>query len=112
MFGFIAIRILAYFFLTEPAMTKSDFEALKESLKHVRFQKTGELISETYEINFNSAESESTLREVKRTFNFIRSAENNLDCLLKLESKIEKANQFSPYQEHSYLVRKTFVADF
>jgi hypothetical protein len=65
-----------------------------------------------YEISFDSAETESTLREVKRTFNFTRSSENNLDCLLKLESKIEKTNQLSPYKEYNYFLRKTFVADF
>jgi len=31
---------------------------------------------------------------------------------LKLTSKIEGANQYSPYKEANYLLRKTFVADF
>ena len=32
--------------------------------------------------------------------------------LVKLESKIEKTNQLSPYKEYNYILRKTFVADF
>jgi len=101
-------QVMISFFQDEPVSEKIQGRTIKVGF----FKKTGELISETYEISFDSAETESTLREVKKTFNFISSAENNLDCFLKLESKIEKANQFSPYKEHNYLLRKTFVADF
>ena len=101
-------QVMISFFQDEPVSEKIQGRTIKVGF----FKKTGELISDTYEINFDSVETESTLREVKKTFGFIRSAENNLDCFLKLESKIEKSNQFSTYKEHNYLLRKTFVTDF
>ncbi|MBT5833295.1 MAG: BREX-1 system phosphatase PglZ type A, partial [Deltaproteobacteria bacterium] len=101
-------QVTISFYQEEPVNEKVQGRTIKVGF----FKKTGELISDSYEINFDSAQTESTLREVKRTFNFTRSSENNLECLLKLTSKIEGANQFSPYKEANYLLRKTFVADF
>ena len=101
-------QVMISFFQDEPVSEKIQGRTIKVAF----FKKTGEPISEFHEISFDSTETESTLREVKRTFNFTRSAENNLDCSLKLESKIERANQFSPYKEYNYSLRKTFVADF
>ena len=101
-------QVTISFYQEEPVNEKVQGRTIKVGF----FKKTGELISDLYEINFDSAQTESTLREVKRTFNFTRSSENNLECLLKLTSKIEGANQFSPYKEANYLLRKTFVADF
>ena len=76
------------------------------------YRKTGELISDTFEMTFSSSQKETVLREKKQTFVFLRNLENRLECVLKLTNKVGNTQQFSAYKEFNYLLSKTFEGDF
>jgi len=101
-------QVTVSFYQDEPVGEK----VLPRTVKAGFYRKSGELISDTYEFTFDKHESESTLREIKKTFVFKRTLENHLECVLRLTSKIEGAQQYSPYKEFSYTLNKTFDGDF
>ena len=101
-------QVTISFYQDEPVSTK----VLKRKIKAAFYDIKGNLISEIHEITFDIEASESELRVKKQTFVFNPSLENDLECELKISSKVEGSNQFVPYEQYPHHLKKTFDLDF
>ena len=101
-------QVTISFYQDEPVSTK----VLKRKIKAAFYDIKGDLISEIHEITFDIEASESELRVKKQTFVFNPSLENDLECELKISSKVEGSNQFVPYEQYPHHLKKTFDLDF
>jgi len=89
-------------------------KVLKRELR-IGFQsKTGESISETHDVSFDSNAVEPQSRERKITFNFGKSADayNGQEIFLALEERIPGSAHYREYKRETYRFKKTFETDF
>lgn len=78
------------------------------------YDSTGEIISDTVLMTFDSASNDSLLREQKHTFRFknIISKLNGQEVTLRMERQIEGTDQFAPYKEEVYKIKVMFEAEW
>ena len=74
----------------------------------------GEIISDSVTLTFDSASSESTMREQKHTFKFknVISKLNGQMVTLRMERQVENSDQFAPYREEDYKVSVMVEAEW
>ena len=78
------------------------------------YDSTGNIISDTVSMTFDSASNDSLLREQKHTFRFknMISKLNGQEVTLRMERQIENTDQFAPYKEEVYRVKVMFEAEW
>jgi hypothetical protein len=78
------------------------------------YDSTGNIISDTVSMTFDSASNDSLLREQKHTFRFknMISKLNGQEVTLRMERQIENTDQFAPYKEDVYKVKVMFEAEW
>lgn len=78
------------------------------------YDSTGNIISDTVSMTFDSASNDSLLREQKHTFRFknMISKLNGQEVTLRMERQIENTDQFAPYKEEVYKVKVMFEAEW
>lgn len=94
-------------------------EAVTEKVKGITlrigfYDQTGELISDSQTIAFQSQNEESTMREQKHTFVFKNqlSKLNGQEVVLRMEKQIPNSEQWAIYKEIPYKVSVMFQAEF
>ena len=75
---------------------------------------TGVALSEIKTLRFDSDNADARARERKEQFVFSREADkfNNQDVSLRLEEAIPGTNQFRPYREFTFRLKRAFETDF
>ncbi len=78
------------------------------------YDSTGNIISDTVSMTFDSASNDSLQREQKHTFRFknMISKLNGQEVTLRMERQIENTDQFAPYKEEVYKVKVMFEAEW
>jgi uncharacterized protein (TIGR02687 family) len=78
------------------------------------FSKDGELISDSFEMLFDSTSESPRERETKRRFILTRKADefNNQEVFLRLEEKIRGTSHYQEYRSIKFLIKRSFTSDF
>lgn len=74
----------------------------------------GELISDSFDLVFDSESENPRERETKRRFILTRKAEefNNQDVFLRLEGKVQGTSQYQVHKTIKFLIKRSFTSDF
>ena len=75
---------------------------------------SGDIISDSVVMTFDSASNDSQQREQKHTFRFknMISKLNGQEVTLRMERQIENTDQYAPYKEETYKVKVMFEAEW
>ena len=78
------------------------------------YDATGDIISDSVVMTFDSASNDSQQREQKHTFRFknMISKLNGQEVTLRMERQIENTDQYAPYKEETYKVKVMFEAEW
>lgn len=78
------------------------------------YDSTGEIISDSVVMTFDSTSNDSQQREQKHTFRFknMISKLNGQEVTLRMERQIENTDQYGPYKEEVYKVKVMFEAEW
>lgn len=78
------------------------------------YDATGEIISDSVVMTFDSASNDSQQREQKHTFRFknMISKLNGQEVALRMERQVENTDQYAPYKEETYKVKVMFEAEW
>ena len=84
------------------------------SLRAGIYSKTGELISDSHELTFDSPSTDPRDRETPVRFVLSSKADmyNNQEVVLKAEEREGKTSHFKEYRTVRYLLRRSFTSDF
>jgi len=87
---------------------------LSRTLEAGLWSKDGELISDSFEIIFDSASDSPRERETKRRFILTRKADeyNNQSVYLKLREKISGTSHYQDYRTATFTIKRSFTSDF
>ena len=78
------------------------------------YDATGDIISDSVVMTFDSASNDSQQREQKHTFRFknMISKLNGQEVTLRMERQIENTDQYAPYKVETYKVKVMFEAEW
>ena len=78
------------------------------------YDATGDIISDSEVMTFDSESNDSQMREQKHTFRFknMISKLNGQEVTLRMERQIENTDQYAPYKEETYKVKVMFEAEW
>lgn len=78
------------------------------------YDSTGNIISDSAVMTFDSSSNDSQKREQKHTFRFknMISKLNGQEVTLRMERQIENTDQYAPYKEEVYKVKVMFEAEW
>jgi uncharacterized protein (TIGR02687 family) len=78
------------------------------------YSKSGVLLSETHQVNFDLTSEKPREREMSLRFILTRSAEefNGQEIFLRLEELVEGTTLYKDYRSQSYVLRRSFTSDF
>ena len=78
------------------------------------YDSTGNIISDSAVMTFDSSSNDSQKREQKHTFRFknMISKLNGQEVTLRMERQIENTDQYAPYREEVYKVKVMFEAEW
>lgn len=98
------------FYQQEPASEKTQPRILRAGI----YSEDGELISDSFELAFDSQSENPRDRETKRRFILTRRADefNNQEVYLKLEEKIPGTSHYQEYRAIKFLIKRSFSSDF
>ncbi len=87
---------------------------LSRTLEAGLWSKDGELISDSFEIIFDSGSESPRERETKRRFILTRKADeyNNQTVYLKLREKIQGTSHHQDYKTTPFTIKRSFTSDF
>ena len=103
-------QLTVVFFQEQPVTEKMPPRCLRAGI----YSKTGELISDSHELTFDSPSTDPRDRETPVRFVLSSKADmyNNQEVVLKAEEREGKTSHFKEYRTVRYLLRRSFTSDF
>ena len=78
------------------------------------YDSTGDIVSDSVVMTFDSTNNDSLQREQKHTFRFKNTISqlNGQEVVLRMERQIENTDQYAPYREEVYKVKVMFEVEW
>ena len=98
------------FYQVQPTTDKVRSRYLRAGI----YTQSGDLISDSHDLNFDIASENPRERELQVRFLLTKKADeaNNQEVILRLEEKLSGTTHYQEYKSIRYLIRRSFSSDF
>jgi len=103
-------QLAVTFYQDQPTTDKVRSRHLRAGL----YTQSGDLISDSHDLNFDIASENPRERELQVRFLLTKKADevNNQEVILRLEEKLSGTTHYQEYKSIRYLIRRSFTSDF
>jgi uncharacterized protein (TIGR02687 family) len=103
-------QLAVTFYQVQPTTDKVRSRYLRAGI----YTQSGDLISDSHDLNFDIASENPRERELQVRFLLTKKADeaNNQEVILRLEEKLSGTTHYQEYKSIRYLIRRSFTSDF
>ena len=103
-------QLAVTFYQVQPTTDKVRSRYLRAGI----YTQSGDLISDSHDLNFDLASENPRERELQVRFLLTKKADeaNNQEVILRLEEKLSGTTHYQEYKSIRYLIRRSFSSDF
>lgn len=103
-------QLAVTFYQVQPTTDKVRSRYLRAGI----YTQSGDLISDSHDLNFDIASENPRERELQVRFLLTKKADeaNNQEVILRLEEKLSGTTHYQEYKSICYLIRRSFTSDF
>ena len=103
-------QLAVTFYQVQPTTDKVRSRYLRAGI----YTQSGDLISDSHDLNFDLASENPRERELQVRFLLTKKADeaNNQEVILRLEEKLSGTTHYQEYKSIRYLIRRSFTSDF
>ena len=103
-------QLAVTFYQVQPTTDKVRSRYLRAGI----YTQSGDLISDSHDLNFDIASENPRERELQIRFLLTKKADeaNNQEVILRLEEKLSGTTHYQEYKSIRYLIRRSFTSDF
>jgi len=103
-------QLAVTFYQVQPTTDKVRSRHLRAGI----YTQSGDLISDSHDLNFDIASENPRERELQIRFLLTKKADesNNQEVILRLEEKLSGTTHYQEYKSIRYLIRRSFTSDF